>query len=276
MNISAESYDTINYMQLNDAHELIDEIIKDNNEKHFPIILDIGSGNGSVTVHLDKRLKPKSIVAIDLDPVMVQFAKEHRSSPTIEYIVQNFGIPLDNFDERIQNLSGKVSLIFSNIVLHWVEDHMTAAKTIAKLLTNGGRFYANIHIQWDIYDGMSQKEREKHELVLKIPSESEQIEGWRKALEDAGMVIHGIRRIPRSFIGTKEVIDNVLKPMCVNLFKRYIIDKNRRNEIMDNGYNEIVNKGVDNVSKIVSDEGSDGKQRLEVSYTQYRISAQKK
>jgi trans-aconitate methyltransferase len=44
----------------------------------------------------------------------------------------------------LKELLGKVSLIFSNRVLHWIKDKETAAKNMIKLLVKGGDICLNI------------------------------------------------------------------------------------------------------------------------------------
>ena len=54
---------------------------------------------------------------------MIEFAKTThpgQSGHPIQYIQQDFGVDFERTDERIKALEGKVSLVFSNMALHWV------------------------------------------------------------------------------------------------------------------------------------------------------------
>src|SRR2546426_12336322 len=110
----------------------------------FDIIIDIGCGTGNVTLMLNKQVPHKRIVAFDISPVMVDYAKKNYPDPSIEYMVQDISVQWDKLHPQIKELEGKVSLVFSNRVLHWVIDKQTMANNIARLLKPGGKFYASI------------------------------------------------------------------------------------------------------------------------------------
>jgi len=146
--------------------------------------VDIGSGSGNVTKQLCNRIPHKRIVALDIDSDMTQFARQNHSSNTIEYITEDISKPWDQLNITLKELEGKVSLVFSNRVLHWVEDKEIATKNMSKLLKTGGRILINISAIQDLSQHLSQ---EFNENFVKIPSIDEQFEIWRNLLVNNGI-----------------------------------------------------------------------------------------
>ncbi len=144
----------------------------------------MGCGNGKVTKQLSQRIPHNKIVAFDIDPDMIEFARNNYSSNTIEYMTQDISQPWDDLSTTFKELEAKFSLIFSNRVLHWVEDKETAVKNISRLLSNGGKFYLNITAFSDMRQNLSEELREK---FTKIPTTDEQFEMWRKILISVGI-----------------------------------------------------------------------------------------
>jgi len=117
---------------------------------------------------------------------MVKFAKSNYPSPKIEYITQDISDEWDQLDPELKKLEGKVSLIFSNRVLHWVEDKGNAAKNLYRLLSTGGKLYANVTTLWDLFYDLIPEEKVKMQSIVQIPNEEEQIENWRQAFTESG------------------------------------------------------------------------------------------
>jgi len=146
--------------------------------------VDVGSGSGNVTKQLCNRIPHKRIVALDISRDMTEFSKQNHSSNTIEYITEDISKPWDQLNTTLKELEGKVSLIFSNRVLHWVEDKETAAKNISRLLRIDGDVLINISAVLDLSQHPSQ---EFNENFVKIPSIDEQFEIWRNLLVNNGI-----------------------------------------------------------------------------------------
>jgi trans-aconitate methyltransferase len=116
---------------------------------------------------------------------MTEFAQNNYPSDTIEYLTQDIGKPWDELNPKLKELEGKVSLVFSNRVLHWVEDKETAAKNISKFLKSKGDLYTNITvISSDITQQLSKELREKFN---KVPTVEEQFEIWQKIFTNEGI-----------------------------------------------------------------------------------------
>ena len=150
----------------------------------FNIALDVGCGSGRVTHLLDSRLHCRKILALDIDLKSIKYAANRYASPRISYMAQDIALPWAQLDPKIQSLEGKVDLIFSNRMLHWVENKNQAIANLYRLLKpNGGAFYANITTLWDLFYDLDPEEKAKYDKLLSIPTEEEQIDQFRVLFE---------------------------------------------------------------------------------------------
>ncbi len=173
----------------------------------------MGCGNGKVTKQLSQRIPHNKIVAFDIDPQMIEFARNNYSSNTIEYMTQDVSRSWDELSTTFKELEAKVSLIFSNRVLHWVEDKETAAKNISRLLSNGGKIYLNITAFDDVSQNLSEELREK---FIKIPTIDEQFEIWRKILISVGIEISFAQILNKETFYDKKSFSSI----CFSLFQK--------------------------------------------------------
>ncbi len=137
-----------------------------------------------MTKILSERIQHNRIVALDADPGMVKFAQTNFASNSIEYLTQDISQSWDELSFTLKELEGKVSLIFSNRVLHWVKDKETAAINMSKLLVKGGDVCINITALPDIKPHLNDELKGEFNY---IPSIDEQFELWRKLLTDNGI-----------------------------------------------------------------------------------------
>ncbi len=137
-----------------------------------------------MTKILSERIQHNRIVAIDVEPGMVKFAQTNFASNSIEYLIQDISQSWDELSFTLKELEGKVSLIFSNRVLHWVRDKETAAINMSKLLAKGGDVCINITALLNIKPHLNDELKGKFNY---IPSIDEQFELWSKLLTDNGI-----------------------------------------------------------------------------------------
>jgi SAM-dependent methyltransferase len=152
-------------------------------------------------------------VATDIDPNMIEFARNNYSSNTIEYITQDISQSWDELNTTLKELEAKVSLIFSNRVLHWVEDKETAAKNISRLLSNGGKICLNITVPIDVRPNLSEQLREK---FIEIPTIDEQFEIWRKILISVGIELSFAQILNKEAFYDKKFFSSI----CFSLFQK--------------------------------------------------------
>jgi trans-aconitate methyltransferase len=97
-------------------------------------ILDLGCGSGQLTAKIALAMgSGAEVVGIDRSPEMI--AEARRNFPQIEFEIGDAA----NFV-----LDSKVDAIFSNAVLHWVNDADGAARSIARAFRNGGRLVVEL------------------------------------------------------------------------------------------------------------------------------------
>jgi trans-aconitate 2-methyltransferase len=101
-------------------------------------ILDIGSGDGKVTAELASLAPSGRVLGIDRSPQMVSFARD--AFPPERH--PNLGF--DQADARELTFDSEFDLVFSNATLHWIIDHRPVLAGIARALTPGGRFVAQM------------------------------------------------------------------------------------------------------------------------------------
>lgn len=93
-----------------------------NNINSGDVVLDIGCGNGALTLDLSK--KAKRVVGIDLNKKSIQFARKRHPALNIEYIVGDAtkDLPNQRFD----------AIILSNVLEH-IEDRVKFLRKIKNL-----------------------------------------------------------------------------------------------------------------------------------------------
>lgn len=99
-------------------------------------IMDIGCGPGNNTTQILLPMVPDSLqelVATDLSPEMIQYARTHHQHPQVSYDV------LDIATKNLPDIYYKrFDLVCSLICLHWVQDQRQAMKNIFDMLQPGG------------------------------------------------------------------------------------------------------------------------------------------
>ncbi|QCC48157.1 class I SAM-dependent methyltransferase [Halobellus limi] len=109
-------------------------------------ILDLGCGTG----HLTERIADAGadVVGIDQSAEMVETAREtypeldfHRADARY-FDVHDFDV--DDFDAGDSDRSGPFDAVFSNAVLHWIDDQDAVLDSVTDALRPGGRFVAEL------------------------------------------------------------------------------------------------------------------------------------
>jgi len=119
-------------------------------------VLDVGCGDGKVTAEIAHAVPRGSVTGIDASPQMIRFARATfppRKIPNLKFRVMDAREIPGSAGIRAGQSSGKVQpagrdagapsapfdLIFSNAVLHWVDDHQAFLRGAAACLRPGGR-----------------------------------------------------------------------------------------------------------------------------------------
>ncbi|CAG2177613.1 unnamed protein product [Oppiella nova] len=223
MSFDPTTYEETSFDAILPAKELIKQIKQSYNNNKYPLVVDIGCGPGNTVKLLDNELKPEQIIGIDIDTEMISFAKQNNGLKNSEYYVQDIGADFDKWDQSLQKVSGKVSVIFSNYALHWVRDVETAAKNMSRLLSNTGIIVVDILYVGDIYRNVSVEQRAKYEQWLRYPSEQEVIGRWMSALKGAGLTQIDIKFWRPKCIYPEKVYDEFIQ-YPINWYKQYLKD----------------------------------------------------
>lgn len=97
-------------------------------------VLDAGCGSGNLAEIIAARIPRGRLYAVDKDPGMVRYAREK--------LVGLHNVQVIQADLADVKLPEKVDVVFSNAVLHWVQDHAKAFANFCSLLNKGGEFLA--------------------------------------------------------------------------------------------------------------------------------------
>src|ERR1700733_11003866 len=96
-------------------------------------ILDVGCGDGKVTAEIARGLSRGSATGVDASPQMIKFAK--KTFPPAKFSNLKFQI----MDARRIKFARQFDCAFSNVALHWVDDHHAILRSAALILNPGGR-----------------------------------------------------------------------------------------------------------------------------------------
>ncbi|XP_023240866.1 uncharacterized protein LOC111639267 [Centruroides sculpturatus] len=131
------------------------QYIKDTIDRHFPlmdwtdddVILDIGCGQGKSTkqILLPKCPKIKKIVAIDIVPNLLNYARSNYHDDKIEYKEQNIVDRIETED------IAKYDKIFSSYALNYIGDYNKLFGNISQVLKPGGYFCILIAAKAPVY-----------------------------------------------------------------------------------------------------------------------------
>jgi trans-aconitate methyltransferase len=96
-------------------------------------ILDLGSGDGSLTSLLSNLVPDGRVLGIDASSGMIQTAKQIRKS-NLEFLL---------LDINVMDFEEEFDLIFSNAALHWILDHERLLENCYRVLCPGGAIRFN-------------------------------------------------------------------------------------------------------------------------------------
>jgi len=126
---NAQDYEKHSSAQQIWARELLDKLKLQGHER----VLDMGCGDGKVTVQIAHLLSDGSVAGIDNSSSMIQFA-------TTKYPPERFSnLQFFHADARLLPFQNKFDVVFSNAVLHWVNDHLSVLQGIYRGLRPGGK-----------------------------------------------------------------------------------------------------------------------------------------
>ncbi|GBP58408.1 Juvenile hormone acid O-methyltransferase [Eumeta japonica] len=156
----AELYKQSNDLQRRDAEEVLKEYSAKIFWKEYgDRVLDVGCGDGSVTVDLLRRHMPldfKRLLGCDISETMVKHANRHHRDYRTEFSVLDIEGPIP------EDLIEKFDHVFSFYTLHWIRQQEKAFRNIYSLLDRGGEcllvFLGYMPI-YDVYRRLSEDKK---------------------------------------------------------------------------------------------------------------------
>lgn len=126
---NAEGYANHSSPQQEWGTELFNKLSLEGNER----LLDIGCGDGKITIKIAGSLPEGSIVGIDNSGEMIELAR--RKYPEEDF--QN--VRFRQIDARNLLFDGEFDVVFSNAALHWIQNHYPVLQGINRSLKPGGK-----------------------------------------------------------------------------------------------------------------------------------------
>jgi trans-aconitate methyltransferase len=176
-----------------------DDFIRNQTFSNTDRILDIGCGDGKITLDLAGKVPRGSVVGLDLSGDMVRYAHEHfTTTGNLSFVNGNAqSLPFYNsFD-----------VVFSNYALHWVPNHYQLLAGIYCALRPKGRVLVQMSAR-----GSASAILDASEEVMDRPSWKGYFEGYvnpfqyysleeyRSILEGAEFRIHRLETVPRQIV----------------------------------------------------------------------------
>ena len=105
--------------------KLIEELELKGNER----VLDLGCGDGTLTVQIAGMLTDGNVVGIDASKGMIDVALA-KAKDNLRFMLAD----IDDLD-----FTDEFDIVFSNATLHWVKDHRKLLQNVSHALYPGGR-----------------------------------------------------------------------------------------------------------------------------------------
>jgi len=98
-------------------------------------VLDVGCGDGKITMEIARRVPHGRVVGIDQSAEMIALASRAFVLPNLSFHV---------LDAQALNFNEEFDAIFSNSAIHWMPDQSAAIRGIARALKPGGRMFLSM------------------------------------------------------------------------------------------------------------------------------------
>jgi len=156
------------------------------NPKEGETILDVGCGEGTLALEIERR--GAKVIGVDMSAQMVAEAKNNGVEA---YVGSVTDLPYEDVFDAV----------FSNAMLHWVKDARSAVQNIGKSLKRGGRFVCEFGGEGNAYHLVSAMEKvfANHPEfgVFDNPWYFPSIEAYTTLLESEGFKVEYMEIIPR-------------------------------------------------------------------------------
>jgi len=209
---NAEAYHRVSNPQLQWGLAVLDRLPLRGDE----LVVDVGCGTGRLTERLLERLPAGRVLATDLSFNMLQVARA--------YLTPRFAgrVHVACADGAALPIAGRADAIFSTATFHWVIDHPTLFRSLARALVPGGMLVAQcgggpniqrVHDRCAVL--MRQPEFAPHYGAWRDPWEFADAETTARRLADAGFVEIDTSLVPSPIVQPdaatyREFVTNVI------------------------------------------------------------------
>jgi len=191
---NAEDYRQNSSAQQQWARELIAKL----NLTGTEAVLDVGCGDGKVTAEIASHLPHGQVVGIDNSAAMIALA--NREYPTNRYA----NLLFQQMDARELEFSDRFDVVFSNAVLHWIDDHRPVITGMHQSLKSGGRILLQMGARNGMPEFMAALEQvlalpQWHDYFadFSCPYGFKSVEDYQRWLPAAGFVIKRLELIEK-------------------------------------------------------------------------------
>ncbi|GFR10480.1 juvenile hormone acid O-methyltransferase [Trichonephila clavata] len=207
-------------------------------------VLDAGCGPGGTTFQFVLPLFPnvKKILAVDLVPEAIEFAKKYNSHPLIEYSVAN----LEDWS-TLKHWEGQITKLVSVYCINWLKNQQNAFRNIFKLLKKGGEAAIVFAVESRFYDAILEVQNNPKwssfltNIETLIPESH--LKKWnsthyKKMLEDIGFeIVYCRNEVTTDVMPSEERFRNFFSSMCVLIPH---VPKDRREELKNDFIEELL------------------------------------
>jgi len=147
-------------------------------------ILDLGCGDGVLTEQI--AAAGATVLGVDASPQMVEAARRR-------------GVEAQVFDARVLPFDAVFDAVFSNAVLHWIQDADAPIAGVARALKPGGRFVAELggHTNVASIATAIRAVFRQHGIPVALPWYYPTPDEYRARLEAHDLIVRDIRLFPR-------------------------------------------------------------------------------
>ncbi|MCA9519937.1 MAG: methyltransferase domain-containing protein [Myxococcales bacterium] len=100
-------------------------------------VIDLGCGNGPLTIELAAALDARRVTGLDSSPAMLTSARDELARRRAEPVTATVRFELGEIEAYAPEAA--VDLVFSNAALHWVDDHPALFERLRGWLRRGGQ-----------------------------------------------------------------------------------------------------------------------------------------
>jgi trans-aconitate methyltransferase len=200
----ATTYHILSNLQFEDGCYLIDEVLK---PEVGESILDLGCGTGRTAMVLASRVGSSGrVLGVDPNKGRINVAQKTLARTGIKHA--SF---LDGTSSNAI-FQSPFDAVFSNYVLHWIEDHVSVLQDVYKCLRSGGRFALLVSADCPaIFASMFTRMTGKKNVAATLGLMYRKADYWNKVCAEVGFIVELCedKTVPHSFPDVSAIWDYI-------------------------------------------------------------------